>query len=238
MNLPRSIAAIVLALTLALAGRAGAAPKASDGANWGSTPEEVRPLLLRAERASRIPGAARFLAIVASRESGFNATAHNEEPAEVDASRRLYQRAAAERPALAYPASVEAFGSGGLFGMLAPLVAWAGWADLGDRAPFLGEEPTVVFDPRLAAFAAVAHMQQLLRRYPIKSMTDLRVAWAQPSLLGSRDAAQEAAYQAIRARFLADARELGISLSHPTMPQRPSAAAWPGAAAVLAEVRA
>jgi hypothetical protein len=64
--------------------------------NWGTTPVDLRPLLLHIEQVTGIVGAARILGIVAAGESEFKATAHNGdeqgESGERTASWRAYWR--------------------------------------------------------------------------------------------------------------------------------------------------
>ncbi|PCC73188.1 hypothetical protein SAMN02745121_08211 [Nannocystis exedens] len=209
--------------------------------NWGSTPKDLRPLLLLAEEASGIVGAGRILAVIAKRESaGFVVTAHNgdevDEQAERDASRKAYERGKATNPALSFGEAAADFGSGGLFGALAPYFLWTGVAELGAKAPLLGADPRMMFLPRVATFAAMVYLQRLLDHYQVDDHGDIKAGWASPSLLvdppkGGRG---EETYTAVRERFYADAKSLGVNLSDAaTIPAKLSAATWPGVQAMF-----
>lgn len=204
--------------------------------NWGSTPKDLRPLFLLAEEVSGIAGAGRLLAVIAQRESGgFVVTAHNgdevDEQAERDASRKAYERGKANNPPLTFGEAAADFGSGGLFGALAPYFLWTGVAELGTKAPLLGADPRMMFLPRVATFAASVYMQRLLAHYRVDDHGDIKAGWASPSLLidppkGGRG---EETYQAVRERFYGDAKSLGVNLNDvTTIPAKLSAAAWPG----------
>ena len=117
------LGAVVLGLAVGLSRRARAGgpvgPVVGDlERNWGSTPPELRELLLRVEDASRIPGAARFLAVASWRESKWHPEAHNDSNTEVTASTDAYAARSAKQPPLAYGLAAADFGSGGLFGLL------------------------------------------------------------------------------------------------------------------------
>ncbi|MCB9702140.1 MAG: hypothetical protein H6711_09615 [Myxococcales bacterium] len=110
--------------------------------NWGDTPADLRPLFLLAEEQARIAGAGRILAVIAYRESRFVTTAHNgdapSETTERAASRRAYDRGKDRNPPLRFGERAADFGSGGLFGLLAPYFLWTGVPEVGERAPLLG----------------------------------------------------------------------------------------------------
>ena len=201
-------------------------------ANWGATPTELRPLFALMERASQIEGSARIFAVIAKREAGFQATAHNDSNWEVDASRRAYKNARDSNPPLKYGEAAAEFGSGGLFGALAPYFLWTAVREMKAKAPFLGAPPEVMFIPRVAAFGAVAYMVGILSYYKIEDHADIKVGWASPSLLKSGRGSDT--YKEIRTRFFADAAELGIDLEDTsTIPESLSAKAWPGVPAVF-----
>lgn len=205
--------------------------------NWGDTPLDLRPLFQLVEEVSRIFGAARYLAIVAKRESEFVTTAHNgnaaHEQDERDDSLAAYTNNKGRNPPLRYGEQAAAFGSGGLFGALAPYFLWTGVPEVGAKAPLLGAPPEIVFQPRAAAFGAAVYMQRLLKHYRVDDVADIKVGWANPGLLGSSRGGEK--YNEVRARFLADAKTLGIDLADTqTIPAKLDPSAWPGVHAVFA----
>ena len=200
--------------------------------NWGSTPASLRPLFALMERVSKIEGSARIFAIIAKREAGFEATAHNDSAWEVDASRRAWKNARDQNPPLKYGEAAAEFGSGGLFGALAPYFLWSAVREMKGKAPLLNAPPEVMFIPRIAAFGAVAYMVGILTYYKIEDHADIKVGWASPSLLKSGRGGDT--YKDIRTRFFADAAELGIDLEdETTIPSSLSAKAWPGVPVVF-----
>ena len=207
--------------------------------NWGRTPLDLRPLLLAAEEASQISGAARLLAIIGYRESRFEPDAHNGDAAteqrERDASWTAYTQNKARNPPLAFGEAAGKFGSGGLFGALAPYFLWTGVPEVGKKAPLLNAPPELLFQPRAAAFGAAVYMQRLLAHYRVDDIADIKVGWANPGLLGSGRGSPT--YHDVRARFLADAQTLGIDLTDAaTIPPKLNASAWPGVPAVFANL--
>jgi hypothetical protein len=91
--------------------------------NWGDTPPDLIPLFMLMEEASKIEGSARLFAVIAYRESRFVTTAHNgnaNEQDERDSSRAAYTNNKDRNPPLKYGEQAAEFGSGGLFGLLAP----------------------------------------------------------------------------------------------------------------------
>ena len=205
--------------------------------NWGDTPFDLRPLLLLIEQISRTFGAARYLAIVAKRESAFVTAAHNgnaaNEQDERDDSRLAYDNNKGRNPPLRYGEQAADFGSGGLFGLLAPYFLWTGVPEVGAKAPLLNAPPEIVFQPRAAAFGAAVYMQRILKHYRVDDVADIKVGWANPGLLGKGRGG--ATYNDVRARFLADAKSLGIDLADATtIPAKLDPSAWPGVPAVFA----
>ena len=216
-------------------------PKASDVSgdlttNWGDTPPDLRPLFMLMEEKSRIVGSAWIFAVIAYRESRFITTAQNGnatgEQDERDSSRAAYKNNKDRNPPLKYGEQAAEFGSGGLFGLLAPYFLWTGVPEVGKKAPLLNAPPELVFQPRAAAFGACVYMQRLLANYRVDDLADIKVGWANPTLLGQgRDSEQ---YNSVRTRFLADAKTLGIDLTdRRTIPEKLSASAWPGVPAVF-----
>jgi hypothetical protein len=205
--------------------------------NWGETPIDLRPLFMLTEETARIQGAARVLAVIAYRESRFVTTAQNGNAAgeqdERDSSRDAYNNRKANNPPLRYGAQAAEFGSGGLFGALAPYFLWTGVPEVGDKAPLLNAPPSLVFQPRAAAFGAAVYMQRLLKQYRVDDVPDLKVGWANPGLLGTGRGGET--YQSVRKRFLEDAKTVGIDLADTdTIPAKLDASAWPGVLAVFA----
>lgn len=217
-------------------------PKASDVkgdlvTNWGETPVDLRPLFMLMEETSKIVGSARVFAIIAYRESRFVTTAHNGnangEQDERDESRRAYVNNKDRNPPLRYGQQAAEFGSGGLFGALAPYFLWTGVPEVGSRAPLLNAPPEIIFQPRAAAFGACVYMQRILANYRVEDIPDIKVGWANPSLLGKDRGSQR--YHDVRSRFLADAKTLGVDLADTsTIPPKLDASAWPGVLAVFA----
>ena len=205
--------------------------------NWGDTPPDLRPLFMLMEEVSKIPGTARLFGVIASGESENVTTAHNgnaeKEQDERDDSRAAYTNNKDRNPPLRYGEQAADFGSGGLFGALAPYFLWSGVPEVGKKAPLLNAPPELVFQPRAAAFAACVYMQRLLANYRIDDHADIKVGWASPSLLGKGRGSEK--YSEVRARFLGVAKTLGIDLTDTkTIPQKLDASAWPGVPAVFA----
>ena len=217
-------------------------PKAAEvkgdlSTNWGETPVDLRPLLMLMEETSRIAGSARVFAVIAYRESRFVTTAHNGnatgEQDERDDSRAAYNNNKGRNPPLRYGEQAADFGSGGLFGALAPYFLWTGVPEVGGKAPLLNAPPELVFQPRAAAFGACVYMQRILKHYRVDDLADIKVGWANPSLLGSGRGGTK--YHDVRARFLTDAIALGVDLTDAsTIPPKLDPSAWPGVPAVFA----
>lgn len=190
------------------------------------------------EEVARIPGSARVFAVIAYRESRFVTTAHNGnasgEQDERDNSRLAYNNNPnKEKNPLRYGLQAAEFGSGGLFGALAPYFLWTGVPEVGSKAPLLNAPPELVFQPRAAAFGAAVYMQRILRNYRVDDIADIKVGWANPSLLDSGRGGTK--YQAVRANFLTDAIALDIDLTDATtIPPKLDPSAWPGVLVVFA----
>lgn len=206
--------------------------------NWGNTPADLRPLFLLTEEASRIVGAGRILAVIAYRESRFTPNAHNgnaqNEQAERNGSWRAYENNKARNPSLMHGQAAANFGSGGLYGALAPYFLWTAVQELGDKAPLLSSDPRIMFLPRVASFAAAVYLQRLLANYDIKDHADIKVGWDSISLINNRGSETNAR---VRQQFLEDAKTVGIDLADlTTIPAKLSADNWPGAAKVFSAV--
>ncbi len=219
-----------------------ALPRAADvtgdlSRNWGETPVDLRPLFMLIEETARIPGSARVFAGVAYHESHFVTTAHNGnasgEEDEREGSRNAYANSKDRNPPLRYGDQAAEFGSGGLFGALAPYFLWTGVPEIGKKAPLLNAAPTLVFQPRAAAFGAAVYMQRLLSEYRVDDVPDIKAGWANPGLLKKGRGGKK--YQEVRTRFLEDVKALGIDLADvDTIPAKLDASAWPGVPAVFA----
>lgn len=203
--------------------------------NWGETPLDLRPLFVLMEETSQIVGSGRVFAIIAYRESKFITTAQNGNAAaeqdERDSSRDAYNNNKERNPPLKYGADAAEFGSGGLFGALAPYFLWSGVPETGNKAPLLGSHPNLCFQPRAAAFGAMVLMQRLLQNYRVDDVPDIKVGWANPGLLGKSRGSQK--YLDVRTRFLSDVAALGIDLNDATIPSKLSADRWPGVPAAF-----
>ncbi|MBK8260018.1 MAG: hypothetical protein IPK80_01620 [Nannocystis sp.] len=201
----------------------------------GQDPRRPAPLFALMERLSGISGSGRIFATIAKRESAFVATAHNDSEAERSASRRAYNNMKDRNPELAYGMQAAEFGSGGLFGALAPYFLWTGVPEVGDDAPLLSSPPSVMFQPRVAAFGACVYLQRLVAHYRLDDHLDIKAGWASPSLLtGDRGSKT---YEAVRDRFNSDALELGVDLDDTsTIPKKLSAAGWPGVPKLFADL--
>ena len=205
--------------------------------NWGSTPVDLRPLFMLIEETSQIKGAGRLLSAFASRESSYVTTAQNgnvaAEQDELDDSRTAYTNNKDRNPPLRYGPQAAEFGSGGLFGALAPYFLWTGVPEVGKKAPLLAAPPTLVFQPRAAAFGAAVYMQRLLSQYRVDDIPDIKAGWANPGLLGKGRGGEQ--YLAVRKRFREDAATLGVDLADTdTIPAKLDASAWPGVPTVFA----
>ncbi len=217
-------------------------PRAADvsgdlARNWGETPVDLRPLFMLMEETSRIVGAGRIFAVIAYRESRFVTTAQNGKAAaeqdERDSSRDAYKNRKDSNPPLRYGELAAEFGSGGLFGLLAPYFLWTGVPEVKEKAPLLNAPPSLVFQPRAAGFGAAVYMQRLLKQYRIDDIPDIKVGWANPALLGKGRGGET--YLSVRKRFLEDAQTVGIDLADvDTIPAKLDASAWPGVPAVFA----
>ena len=202
--------------------------------NWGTTPVDLRALFLLMEESSGIVGSGRIFSAIAYGESRWIPTAHNgagdedTDQRERAASRRAYENRKAKNPPLKYGERAADFGSGGLFGALAPYFLWTGTVAIGHRAPLLDADPRIVFLPRVAAFGACVYLQRLLNNYRIDDHLDIKVGWASPSLLvGERRTS--ATTKAVRSKFSEHAATVGINLvDAATVPSVLSVAAFPG----------
>ncbi len=206
--------------------------------NWGEIPFDLRALLLLMEEASQIPGSGRVFGVIAYRESRYVTTAHNgnaaNEEDERDGSRRAYKNNKDRNPALRFGDQAAEFGSGGLFGALAPYFLWTGVPEVGAKAPLLNAPPEIVFQPRAASFGAAVYMQRILKHYRVDDIADIKAGWANPSFLTTGRGSES--YKNVRSRFIADVEAVGIDLNDATIPAKLNASAWPGVPAVFARL--
>lgn len=199
-------------------------PGADLNTNWGKTPEDLRPLFVAMERVSGITGSARIFSVIAWGESRWINTAHNNDSKEIAGSRAAIENRK-NNPKLKYEQEAADFGSGGLFGALAPYFLWTGVPEIGTRAPLLDAPPTLMFTPRYAAFAAIVYLKRLIRGYDLIDHLDIKVGWANPSILRNRSGS----YQDIRNKFQLHATTVGIDLNDTTtIPKTLNADQWPG----------
>jgi len=196
--------------------------------NWGSTPKDIRPLFLHMENVSRIAGSGRIFSVIAYGESRWVHTAHNNDDRETDASRRAYNNRKDKNPPLTYGKESGEFGSGGLFGALAPYYLWTGAPEIGKRAPLLNEHPDTMFVPRYAGFAAIVYLKRLIRNWNLRDHLDIKVGWASPSLLTTKGRATQT-YSDVRDKFEGHAEKVGIDLfDTATIPNKLDASNFPG----------
>lgn len=208
--------------------------------NWGSTPIDLRPLFALIEEASGIEGAGRILSVAAFRESAWQPSARNgdapEEKAERDDSWRAYYNSRDRNPPLKYGEAAANFGSGGLFGSLAPYGLWTGVQEMKGKAPLLNSDPRILLVPRVAGFVAAVYLQRLLAHYDIRDHGDIKVGWRRIGLLSETGRAG-AEYKHAHDRFYEDAKRVGIDLTDvTTIPAKLSAARWPGVAEVFNKI--
>lgn len=204
---------------------AGHVPGADLETNWGKTPKELRPLFVFMERVSGIEGSARIFSVVSWGESRWQPTAHNKDAVEVSGSKRAIKNRASKNPKLKYESEAAEFGSGGLFGALAPYFLWTGAPEIGNKAPLLEAHPELMFIPRYAAFAAVVYLKRLLRGYKITDHLDIKVGWASPDILRKKTGK----YTDIREKFLKHSITVGINLNDTsTIPTILKTENWPG----------
>lgn len=217
---------------------AGPTQGAVDPNYWGTTKrgEEYRELLKKIEEVTRMP-VRLLLSVIANRESGWNRKARNKTAVETAASKRAIE-AGPERgnPPPKFAASLAGAGSGGLFGALAPYVAWTGLDE--DFMPYLDADYTVVEDPIVAAICAAKYYQRVVANYstvfanPARPSAEdnyrVRLGWASPKTLKEDPAGS--LFKAVKGRMDDDLAELGLFIDD--LPP-PSADQWPGLKAVV-----
>ena len=215
----------------------------ADPGSWGTTNrgEAYRPLLTKLEAVTGMP-LRLYLCVVANREAGWSRTARNKTKVEVKASADGIDNGIKRgNPAPKFAASIRDAGSGGLFGALAPFVAWTGMDE--GYMPYLDEDWPIIEDPIVSAVFAAKYYQRIVGggRYPVfadpskPSPEDnyrVRLGWASPSALKSSP--NGTLFQNVKKRFDIDLAELGLKISDLSPP---NAAAWPGLKAVVAGMK-
>lgn len=220
------------------AGPAAPAQGAVDPNFWGTTDRgaEFRALLTKIEAVTGMP-LRLYLTVVANREAGWNRKARNKTAAETAASKRAIE-AGPERgnPTPKYATSIAGAGSGGLFGALAPYVAWTGLDE--GYTPYLDEDWTIIEDPIVAAICAAKYYQRVVANYGTVFATPgapapednyrVRLGWASPKTLKEDPAGS--LFKAVKGRMDEDLAQLGLKITD--LPP-PSAERWPGLKAVV-----
>lgn len=179
-----------------------------------------------------------FLTVVANRESDFSRTARNKSAVETAASKTGIEGGTKRgNPKPKFADSIAGSGSGGLFGALAPYVAWTGMDE--GYMPYLNEDWPIIENPIVAAVCAAKYYQRIVTYYPTvfankgsPSPEDnfrIRLGWANPSKLKSDPAGT--LFHNVRSRMEEDLEELGLKISD--LPP-PSSSKWPGLKAVVA----
>jgi hypothetical protein len=218
----------------------GVAPPAqgtSDPNFWGTTSRgaEFRSVLTKVEEVSRMP-LRLYLSAVANREAGWNRKARNQDKVETAASAAAIAAGPGRKnPTPKFATSIAGAGSGGLFGALAPYVAWTGLDE--DFMPYLDEDYTIIEDPIVAAICAAKYYQRIVTYYPTvfaagtptpEDNYRVRLGWANPSKLKSDPAGS--LFKAVKGRMDEDLAELGLKITD--LPP-PDASRWPGLKAVV-----
>ena len=220
-----------------------AAEPPADPGGWGTAGrgEVYRPLFTKIEAVTGMP-LRLFLCVVANREAGWSRSARNQSKVEVKASTDGIDNGLKRgNPAPKFAASLREAGSGGLFGALAPYVAWTGFDE--GYMPYLDEDWMIIEDPIVAAICAAKYYQRIVGggRYPVfanpakpapEDNYRVRLGWASPSAL--KDSPDGTLAQNVRKRFDVDLAELGLKISD--LPP-PNAAAWPSLKAVVAGMK-
>ena len=215
----------------------------ADPGSWGTTKrgEVYRPLFTKLEEVTGMP-LRLYLCVVANREAGWSRTARNKTKGEVKASADGIDNGIKRgNPAPKFAASIRDAGSGGLFGALAPFVAWTGMDE--GYMPYLDEDWPIIEDPIVSAVFAAKYYQRIVGggRYPVfadpskpapEDNYRVRLGWASPSALKSSP--DGTLFQNVKKRFDIDLAELGLKISDLSPP---NAAAWPGLKAVVAGMK-
>jgi hypothetical protein len=215
----------------------------SDASFWGTTTrgEVYRPLLTKIEAVTAMP-LRLYLCVVANREGQWVRSARNKSKKEVGASRDGVDNGIKRgNPAPKFATSIREAGSGGLFGALAPFVAWTGLDE--DYMPYLDQDWMVIEDPIVSAIFAAKYYQRIVGggRYPVHANPAspapednyrVRLGWASPKAL--KEDPNGSLFQDVKKRFDEDLAQLGLKISD--LPP-PNADRWPGLKAVVAAMK-
>jgi len=215
----------------------------ADPGMWGPTKlgEAYRPLLAKLEEVTGMP-LRLYLCVVSNREAGWNRTARNKMLKETNASRDGINNGIARgNPAPKFADSIRGAGSGGLFGALAPFVAWTGYDE--GYMPYLDEDWPIIEDPIVAAICAAKYYQRIVGggRYPVfanpaKPVPEdnyrVRLGWARPETLKKDPGGK--LFHEVKERVDEDLAKLGLKISDLSPP---NADRWPGLKAVVAGMK-
>ncbi len=211
--------------------------------NWGSTPTIYRPLFQLMEEASGIPGSARIYSVISYQEARYVPSAQNGDgDTQRDKNERIYSaRAWKTMQKFKYDATntphgeeASQFGSGGMFGALAPYFLAIGAVSLGkSKAPLLRSRPQIIFLPRIAGFHAVVFLWRLHKQYTIDDILDIKVGWGSPSLLVGESRGGKT-FTKIRDGFTAAFDKVGIDRSK--LPDKLDMSGFPGVMPVFDKI--
>ncbi|MCY0994787.1 hypothetical protein OV203_47110 [Nannocystis sp. ILAH1] len=212
-------------------------PPATEPNFWGTTSRgaEFRSVLAKIEEVSRMP-LRLFLSVVANRESSWNRKVRRLTKRETDASADAIAAGPSRKnPTPKFATSIAGAGSGGLFGALAPYVAWTGLDE--GFTPYLNDDYTIIEDPIVAAICAAKYYQRIVTYYPTvfaggtptsEDNYRVRLGWANPSILKNDPAGS--LFQEVKGRVDKDLATLGLKITD--LPP-PDASSWPGLEAVV-----
>lgn len=126
------------------------------------------------------------------------------------------------------------FGSGGLFGALAPYFLATGLPEVGkSQMPLRDSDPRIVHLPRVAGFGAAVYLERLINNYTIDDHLDIKVGWGCPCWLVG-DAREGNSRKRVRDYFAEHFAEVGIDRSDTsTIPEALNADDWPGVLTVF-----
>lgn len=215
----------------------------SDPNYWGPTTrgEVYRALFTKIEAVTGMPMRL-YLCVVANREADWVRTARNRSKKEVGASRDGVNNGLGRgNPPIKFADSIREAGSGGLFGALAPFVAWTGLDE--GYMPYLEEDWMIIENPIVSAIFAAKYYQRIVGggRYPVHANPAqpapednyrVRLGWARPKSLKEDPGGK--LFQGVKEKFDEDLAELGLKISD--LPP-PNAERWPGLKAVVAAMK-
>lgn len=174
---------------------------------WGNVPADWRPKIKAWSDALKMPHMWAFMAVVMRREAGFKANAQNTDKHEVTASQNAIANGLKRgNPPPKWAVELGQFGSGGLFGALAPYFAWIGLDE--GYMPFLNRRANLIFNPDASAVFAGHYAWRVLSNYKVRDWFDLRTGWASPSVLKNDPDGTTA--KGVRSRMQQDIDALGL----------------------------